>query len=300
MTDAPSCDRCGDRIHDTAYVCGRCADWLRVDLELVAKVAGEAWATVARLDRIERHGRGLRVEEDDSCDCPQCTSEDEPEGALYPTPWPVSLEAGERHDGAVNELTTWVRHVSETRGISGPLYATLSASGVQTAHPLAACATWLTGQLDWLRHRPEAAEAYDALVGACRIIVGVVDRSPDKVLVGQCPCQVVREDGEPAECLYAVRGAGRVTCRSCGTSHDVDSAREQLRRRLDQGLYTAAEIAMLATYLGVAQRRDTTRKLINQWASRGLLVVHDYQGEPAYRFGEVATRLAAAQERRSA
>lgn len=297
MTDAPTCERCGDRIHDTAYVCARDADWLRADLELVAKVAGEVWTTVARLDRIERLGRGERVEEDTSCGCPQCTSAEEPDGALYPTPWPVSLTAGERHDAAVNELTTWVRHVAETRGISGPLYATLSASGVQKVHPLAACAAWLTGQLDWLRHRPEAAEAFDALVGACRVIVGVVDRSPDKVLVGQCPCQVVREDGEPAQCLYAVRGAAMVTCRDCGTTYNVDSARDLLRRRLDQGLYTAAEIALLSVYLGVAQGRDTTRKLINKWASRGLLVVHDYQGEPAYRFGEVVGRLAAAQRR---
>jgi hypothetical protein len=294
MTDAPTCERCGDRIHDTAYVCSRCASWLASDLDLVAKVAGEAMVTIGRLDRIARvGGRGEDVAEDTSCTCPTCTDPDaaEPDSALYPTSWPVNLGAGVRHDAAVGELTTWVRHVAETRGIPGPPYATHSAEQGQRVHPLTACAAWLTGQLDWLRHRPEAAEAFDALVAACRVILRVVDRGPERVIVGQCPCQVVREDGRPAECLYAVRGAAQVTCRSCGTSYDVDSTRDMLKRRLDQALFTGAEIATLVAYLGEGQR-EPIRKLIKVWHSRGLLVVHDYGGQPAYRFGEVISRLA--------
>jgi hypothetical protein len=273
LTDQPICDRCRGPIHDQAYVCGHCAGRLRRDLELVATVAGEASLTIARQDHIERAGSVQHIEEDHSCSCPQCTSDEEPDSALYPTSWPLDLGAAARHDQAVNQLITWVRHIVETRGIDVPL---------ATGHPLAAAAAWLDGQLDWLRHQPYAGEAFDVLATASWTIQRVVDRPPEKVVVGQCPC---------GEHLYAVRGAAQVTCKSCGTAYDVETTRDELKRRLDQALFTAAELATLVAYFGEGQR-GPVRKLINKWHERGLIAVHSVRGEPAYRFGEVVARLA--------
>jgi hypothetical protein len=142
--------------------------------------------------------------------------------------------------------------------------------------------------------------AVEGLSEACRILVRVVDRPPERIVVGQCPC---------GEYLYAIRAAPAVTCRSCGASYDVDATRAMLRRQLGQTLMTAAEIATLATYLGLTGSRGTTRKLINQWASRGLIAAHgsyhvddedqaDEDGVAGlFRFGDVIERLAVSRRR---
>jgi hypothetical protein len=270
VSEAPTCDRCGRPVVDSSYVCTDCVRPVRRDLETVAKVAGEAATTVAKLDRI---GHGSRRSDPDP-------------------PLPVNLEAGEDHDAAVNVLTTWARHVHESSGRALP--------AVDGQHPLAVLATWLVDQLDWLRHRREATEAVEGLSEACRILVRVVDRPPERIVVGQCPC---------GEYLYAIRAAPAVTCRSCGASYDVDATRAMLRRQLGQTLMTAAEIATLATYLGLTGSRGTTRKLINQWASRGLIAAHgsyhvddedqaDEDGVAGlFRFGDVIERLAVSRRR---
>jgi hypothetical protein len=146
-------------------------------------------------------------------------------------------------------------------------------------------ARWLAGQLDWLRHRPEAEAAFDEIGDACRVLVRVVDRPAERIIVGQCGC---------TEYLYAVRGREYVTCAGCGTTYDVEAARDLLRESLDQRLCTAAEIALLARYLGIKGEREAVRHKIVVWASRGLVTAHsNLHGEPAYRFGDVAARLMA-------
>lgn len=289
MTEAPTCDRCGRRIVDTAYVCPDCARELRRDLETVAKVAGEVATTVAKLARLGAGGR---------------RSDPQP-------PLPVNLDAGAEHDAAVTVLTTWARHIHEASGRALP------TTTRRDEHPLAILATWLVGQLDWLRHRPEGGDALDELSDACRILIRVVDRPADRVLAGRCPC---------GEYLYAIRTAATVTCRACNTGYDVQATRRILREQLGNALFTGAEIATLATYLGLTPNREATRNLIKVWASRGMIVAHgtyraepeedkaptdgveaeggdgdDEQAEersvPLYRFGDVIERLAVSRRR---
>jgi hypothetical protein len=283
MTDQPLCPRpgCGRLIHDQAYVDDRCEARLAADLRRVAAVAGEAMVTIAKLGRLGAGGR---------------RTEPSP-------PLPVNLAAAEHHDAAVNTLGTWARHVAEERGAPLPTVRTAPCAhatcasrrlrvsqgptcpGEPPEHPTAVLALWLVGQLRWLRHRPEADEAYGDLADACQVLERVVDRPPDRIVVGQCPCGAY---------LYAVRGAAQVTCGACGTPYAVDETRAMLRRSLDEALFTAAEIATLAGYLGLQARRDMVRHRINVWATRGIVVSHgDLGGAPAYRFGEVIARLMA-------
>ncbi len=254
MTDQPLCALCGRPVVDMSYLCDREGDRLRLELERVALVAGEAMTTIAKQARIGNGGRRTDPE----------------------VPLPVNLAAAADHDAAVNTLTTWARHVHEESGRPLP-----EVDG----HPLAGLAAWLADQLDWLRHRPEAEEAFDEIGDACRVLVRVVDRPAERIIVGQCGC---------GEYLYAVRGREYVTCSGCGTTYDVEAARDLLRESLDQRLCTAAEIALLAAYLGLAGKRDAIRNKITVWAGRGLVVRHsEIRGEPAYVFGEVVARLMA-------
>jgi hypothetical protein len=260
-----------------AYLCSAEATKLRTELERVALVAGEAMTTISKQARIGGGGRRTDPE----------------------VPLPVNLTAAADHDAAVNTLTTWARHVHEESGRPLPevrtapcLHPTCAerrygppCAGEPPEHPIAVLATWLGGQLDWLRHRPEAEEAFDEIGDACRVLVRVVDRAADRIIVGQCGC---------GEYLYAVRGREHVTCAGCNTQYNVEAARDLLRESLDQRLCTAAEIALLAAYLGLAGQRDAIRHKITVWADRGLVVRHsEIRGEPAYVFGEVVARLMA-------
>lgn len=264
MSDKPTCPRCDKPIHDVAYICKDCGRDLERSLQLVARLAGDITLTVAKLARIQHSG----------------SSEKEPDlgkapGALFPTPLPVNLHAADRHDAAVNTLHTWARHACEERGQS------IDGEG----HPLAIVATFLVAQVGWLRYRPEADEAFDDLNSACRTIERVVDRPPGTVVVGRCPCNTY---------LYAVRGSETVKCQGCGTGYDVKASLDGLREELSDRLLTAGQIATMAAYLGLTERREAARLLINVWGDRGLIQPHGrIDGDRAYRFGEVLPRLLA-------
>lgn len=263
MSDRPTCPRCAKPIQDTAYVCSDCCEALRRSLRDVEKVAGDITLTVAKLDRMARTGGTAPMEDDWHKGA----------GALVSTPMPVNLDAASRHDAAVNTLATWCRHITEERGVQP----------AELAHPLATMANFLRGCVTWLAHRPEGDEAFNDIEAACRTIVRLVDRPPDRTVVGRCPCGTY---------LYATAGADAVRCQGCGTSYDVASSREALRIDLEDRLMTAGQIATMAAHLGLAKGRESARLLVNLWASRGRIVAHGrIDGDPVFRFGEVLTRL---------
>lgn len=276
MTEAPTCPRpgCGRPIHDMAYVDGRCGDQLRRDLELVAKLAGEAATTVARMDRIGHGGQRTDTE----------------------VPLPVNLGAAADHDAAVNTLTTWARHVHGESGrplptvhtrpwcvhdscnqrrigrYIGPACDALNPPD----HPTAITARWLAEQVDWIRHRPEADEAFDELADACSLIVRVVDRPAERWYAGPCAC-----GGE----LWPAAGKATARCPECGTVHDLAARKVAMLDQLEEVWATAALCAHALVSLGVAANASTIRV----WANRGRLAPHPEGavGHPRYRIGSV-------------
>lgn len=266
----PLCKQCERPIHDTAYICAACESALRRDFESVALVAGEAWTTIARLSRFDRSP-----------------------GRSAERPLPFSWEAADATWAAANTLTTWARHIADTRGIplpepAGPMHGPVCRAqpchhhtcaritSRSREHPMAAVATWLTRQLGWLRHRPEAAEAFDELTDACRLAVRTVDNPPVRWYAGPCDCGVD---------LYAAPSARWVRCRDCGTEHDANARREWLLHLAEDQLARASLVAAALTALGLPTKDATVRK----WAERGRLIPHgtDHHGRPLYRFGDV-------------
>lgn len=249
MSDQPTCPRCGRPIHDQAYVDSRCGRDLEHALEKVALVAGETTTTVAKLDHIGEGGQRTDPE----------------------APLPVNLDAAQRHDAAVTALTTWARHASETRGINP------TGSG----HPLAVLARWLVGQVDWLRHRREAEEAFDELTEACKTIVAVVDRPPERWYAGRCDA--------PEGCNEELRphaGAKTIRC-GCGLEYDAEKRKAKLLRDLDDVWVTADQCSFAMGNLGMKVDAATIRK----WGSadRARLAPHpdSLPGRPRYRVGSV-------------
>lgn len=289
MTEQPTCPRpeCGRVIHDQAYVCIPCRDQEREQLELVARLAGEAATTIARLDRIAATAGGAR-------ESPPEPDLGRAESALYPTPLPVDLMAAADHAAGVNTLVTWARHCAEERGLELPAVRPgcphwtcaksrrayfIGPACEPPEHPLAVAATWLAGQLDWLRHRPEADEAYDEISYACRLLIAVVDRPADRWYAG--PCGVAG----CTERLYPVAGARTTRC-ACGADHDLGQRKTELLERVEEQWATATRAAHLLTALGVR----CTPSMVRNYADRGRLAPHpdlDAMGHPRYRLGSI-------------
>lgn len=254
MTDA-LCAACGRPVADQAYLCQRDADWLARDLGDVPALEVELEVTVTRQDRIgDRSGGGARR-------------------AVEPLPYsPVAAEAGWV---LANTLTTWARHVAEERGAPAP-----------HGQPAASVAArWLLGHVEWLRHRPEAAEALDEIRAAIAGVRIVIDARAPRWYAGPCGAED-EETGQvcPVD-LYALPGASAVRCPSCGAEYDADARQEWLLAAADDALAHAELIGRAAAALGV----HITPADVRYYAASGQVVAHgcNAAGNPVYRFGEV-------------
>lgn len=244
MTDCVVCAR-PNRV-DTAQVCHPCVRRLQASLERAADLAGELETTIARQGRSgDRGGRVAGAE----------------------PPLPVDLGAADSAWAVNNTITTWARHVAEERG--------LTVTGTDP-DPTVLAARWLTGQLDWLRHRPEAAEAWDELADACRLLERAVDRAVPRWYAGPCGCG--------AE-LYAAAGADRVHCRTCEVTHDASARKAWL---LESARGTLARASLISAALGILGE-PVPVGTVWSWASRGRIVARgrDTDGSPMYLVGEV-------------
>lgn len=252
----PTCERCARPMADTAYVCPACAAGLRRALGEVASVAGEHAAAIYRQARLGDGGPGGGEQ------------------------LPYSPEAAEQTWVAVNTLTTWARHIAEERGL-----ALRPAPGT---HPMAWLVGWIVGQLDWLRHRPEAAEAWDELHDACRVAVAAVDRPAARWYAGRC--WTVGEDGRKCEQdLYVRTGAETVRCTTCRSEHDLVARKNWLIHHAWETLATADEIARVLAACGY----EVTPSMVRGYAYRNRLTARgaDGRGRATYRLGDVAELL---------
>lgn len=254
MTECVTCQR---PVDGTAYGCQHCADRTGEWLTRAAGLVVDALEAAAGLVRYGSRG---------------------PRGGIDP-PMLGNPAAADRLAHAGTTITTWARRVAEERGQELPVPDRRAGE-----HPVAVAATWLVGQLDWLRHRSYAEEALGGLEAAARTIVRGADRPPEQVIVGACECGTA---------LYAIAGAATATCRACGAKWDVERSRDILRKHLDGMLATAAEIAVMALHLHPDARRHKVRHLINVWASRTQITRRGLSrdGSPTYRVGEVLARL---------
>jgi hypothetical protein len=289
---AATCVRCG--APTDAAVCRPEARTLAVELLTAAGHAEDAEAVITKQARYGTGGGGGNEE-----------------------PMPVDLTAAGRLGAVESTVGTWARHVCETRGtelparrpLLGPVCAEpcehLSCERIQYRRPpsgLAQAAGWLATQIEWLRKRPEAGEAFADLHDACEQLARLVDRPPDKRLVGVCDCGRV---------LYAPVGRTAIRCpKPCGAEWNVDDGQDILMRHLDDKLLTAGEAARLAAYLDADRTQEQIRKLIAAFARRSLLIAHGYVMRdptdaelrddpeagpvtvPTYRFGDIREQLA--------
>lgn len=278
---SPTCARCDRQVADQSYVCERCAAAAAVQLARIVDLAPEVEAAIARLARFGSGGGGGRQR-----------------------PLPVDLHAAERAAEIGHTVATWARHVSESRGVvvprgpapqEGPTCRTntcrhLSCEAVRRRRRyvgVAAAARFLgeAHNLRWLRHRPEAAEAFEDLTAAASKLQRLVGGPLPRWYAGQC-----WEDlGEGRHCeneLYAEPGAWTVRCRVCRVSHDTAARKDWL---LEQAADTLAHAELIARALTALGLEDVTPARVRGMARHGRLLAkgEDSAGRPTYRVGDV-------------
>lgn len=265
------CVICNRPVADTGYACHSCAKRLKVALLRTGAVlrhptvkasaglfsATDLAVTFARLDVLGEGGQ---------------SSAEKP----LPFDWDASDAAWAVH----NTLTTWARHVAENRG--------LEIAATRTV----AVAVWLVHHVDWLRVRPEAAEAFDELHNAARLLQHTVDSHVERWYAGRCGAEILDDDGLLAYCdhdLYAAAGAQWVTCRECGASFTAEDRKAQLLEQVTDHLSIAETIARALSAWGWS----VTSSQIRGYAHRGRLIPHghDPKARPLYRIGDVVDLL---------
>jgi hypothetical protein len=298
----PICARCERELADGAYVCAMpCAFDLAADLTQAAGHADDAPTVVARQ---VRYGPGG--------------------GRGNEQPLPVNLAASDALWAVENTITTWARHVADERGLTpfkppSPILGPLCSEFGRCPHgsckaierpslfpPTGKICSWLSDQLGWLRHRPEAGQAWDELDDACRMLRQLVDSPARRRIAGPCMCGRV---------LYALEGRTHVECPDCEMGWDVDELRGRLHEELAERIVTASEAARLLGYLGDDRTQHQLRNLVRKWGERGDVEIRDSVWRkptvreikaakdegiepptaiavPVYRFGDVAVRLA--------
>jgi hypothetical protein len=291
--DQPTCDLCARPVDGTAYVCSPCADRVRDDLLHLAELAGEVEAAILKLVRYGSGGGG---------------------SGERPVPW--DDVRAERAAAVGNTVATWARHVAESRGLvvevpgpprpAGPLcfhgqalplldrakppcaHSSCGQIGTRRSHlGVAIAASWLAehGQLEWLRHQREAAEAMTDLREAAREVERIVDRPRDRWYAGPCWADLPSEERCEVE-LYAVPGARTVRCPECKTEHDAAARKQWLLDEARDALVHAELMARALTALGV---EDVTPARVRGMARHGRLVAKGVNsaGDPTYRVGDV-------------
>lgn len=174
---------------------------------------------------------------------------------------PLDLGATARLDGVRTALTTWWRHIAEER--VGGIWV------VMAGEPIEQAAIWLSGQLEWMRHRREVDEFLRDVEACARIVRGIARGPADRDYLGPCGASLVAEFAEgiadTERCdgtVYGPIGGDTGRCQDCGAQYDqtdrLDWRGAQVAERLAGQPIPARDIAY-ALRLNV--------KTIRSWAT---------------------------------
>lgn len=144
-------------------------------------------------------------------------------------PLPINIAAMDASDLLHDTLTTWVRHVCDTRNYPHPGNSTLTLT------------RWLKHNVIALALTPGAEESLDEIQHAIRQARRATDRPRDKsrVLLGYCNQCTTQVWGQPT--------AGKPTCRTCGEELSMDPIRQEIDATMDRLILPAKEAAVIIT-----------------------------------------------------
>lgn len=172
-----------------------------------------------------------------------------------------------------------------------------SGQPVRFSNPIKA-ARWIGGHTPSTRTFINAGQMLDALIYALEHVETVINRPPSPQYLGDCASTDDRGHTCPGR-MFAYPNEVEARCDTCGKEIEAAARRLTLLRELDDRHLTAAEIARMATYMGLTIDREQVRKRINQWHSRKRIEQVNSDGATAqFRFMEVRLMLEQDEEKR--
>jgi hypothetical protein len=121
---------------------------------------------------------------------------------------------------------------------------------------------------------PESLGWYETISKAYENTTKAIDLPPERIRAGKCTCGQV---------LYTYEGRDTVTCKPCGTVHDIAELQNATLEKLRTYTDTAANVIRA---LNAAQVPLKMRKL-TYWADHGhVTTIQDERGR-LYRVGDV-------------
>lgn len=190
-----------------------------------------------------------------------------------------------------NHLTTWIRHLCETRGNDVP-----SLPGIDQQ------ATWLAEHTDAIAADEDAGACHRDINNLIQATKRIADRPPQPRFCGPCP-HYIDHGRHCGRLLYARPGIIEIACPTCRTTHNIERLTRSLVLRADVMRFTSPEILMIMHTLGTpiperSWRRWRTDKRVkirgykrpdNPDGTRGAIVWHRKSDadEPVYRLADV-------------
>lgn len=210
--------------------------------------------------------------------------------ALPSTPWPYAPHASDMAWAVINTVSTWWRHICETRG--------LPADGDPRVG--------LLRNLDAIGLDEAAAQIHDELTSIRDAVDrAVIGRMVETKFLGRCDLpdiRVIVEDdallptlGYCGAEMYAKVNDKVFVCEVCGATYDVVQRRADLAERIADEWQRPYLIAAGLTELDQPVKVETLYK----WISRKLVkqVGIDDEGHALYRVGDVQAMVQLQRER---
>lgn len=226
------------------------------------------------------------------------------------TPWPLAWDAADLRWRIDNTLSTWLRHLVESRGVPVAALRLDEFERLVDAVPLARI---LLRLLNTITQDEAAGAIYEEILSCERDARRAIDRQGPDVFLGRCDALVLDLVGAAdivpiAEVcgtdLMAHAGDDEVRCRSCGAVFDVALLKRRLPE-LDDAWARPHVIAGALSTIDDDLPASTLRTWIERDAKLGDVPPHrqperplvlqvgiDDDGKPLYRVGDVRARLA--------
>lgn len=205
----------------------------------------------------------------------------------------VNANASELHDDARNVLSTWIRHLCESRGIQlvdprfiGPLRPGEMRGPGNTA---VGYAKWLHANVSTIANDEAAGECVDELADIRKRIERTVNRPQPRVTLGRCPTWIEEAQKACGKALSAPADAITIRCRDCGQTHRVARLQLLLVGDQEREKVTMARVRELNRNLPPEYR--IPESTMRQWIAKEQLKPrgHTDDGEPLYLWRDVRT-----------
>jgi hypothetical protein len=288
--DQADCRACLPRPATDGYTCDECTGHMHQLLGVIADLAPDARAVAAGQARPGATRNG------GSTNKPGSQS-------------PLNDGATDALDEIHTDLAKIARAIANVRGLRGPQS---HAEGRTPGDPLGTLCSWLSNQLEWVRHalddqrQPYAPTVHATIRDAASRIRAIVNGPHARRYLGPCGAPIVDDDPpadvyagcpNPGRCIaswdchagkcgtipaptcdgdvYGRPGATNATCRTCHTQHAQNDRQAWIGDITRDRAYRAAHIA---------DAHGIHVKTIRSWADRGKLTAWWSDGEQLHEW----------------